>query len=124
VLEYLDLLYQKLEITMSLVSEYLAKQAEFNAAQADTIDSLVASQAGLVSDVQSLNDKITTLQNSPGTFTAADQVTADAIQAQGQAMATKLKAVADALAALDASVPPVVPPVTPEASAARNPRNL
>lgn len=123
-LEYLDLLYQKLEITMSLVSEYLAKQAEFNAAQADTIDSLVASQAGLVSDVQSLNDKITTLQNSPGTFTAADQVTADAIQAQGQAMATKLKAVADALAALDASVPPVVPPVTPEASAARNPRNL
>lgn len=81
---------------MSKVSEFAAKQNEFN----DRVDTAVT---GLQADIQALNDKIEELQNSPGEITPEDQASLDALQARGQAIADKLEA-------LDALTPPVPPP--------------
>lgn len=62
-----------------------------------------AAIAGLTQDVQTLNDKITALQNSQGTVTPEDQALLDDITARGQT-------ISDKLAALDAMTPPPSPP--------------
>lgn len=95
---------------MAKISEFAAAQKVFNDRQAAAIDSLVASTGGLVSDVQSLNDKITELQNSSGEVNAEDAELLDQAQAQAEALAIKAEAVAGALKALDDQTPPVVPP--------------
>lgn len=95
---------------MSAISDFVAKQTAFNTRQGAAIDSAVAGVSGLTADVQSLNDKITELQNSQGTVTPEDQALLDQLEAQGEATATRLEGVSAALAALDAQTPPVVPP--------------
>ena len=82
---------------MSAISEFAAKQNAFN----DRVDAAVT---GLTEDVQTLNDKIVELQNTPGTITPEDQALLDAIQARSEGIATKLEA-------LDALTPPK-PPVS------------
>jgi hypothetical protein len=77
---------------MSAISEFAAKQAAFN----DRIDAAVA---GITGDIKTLNDLITTLQNTPGPISAEDQATLDALEAKGAAIAEKLEA-------LDAVTPP------------------
>lgn len=80
---------------MSAIQQFADKQNAFNLAIGQAI-------TGITGDIQGLNDKITALQNSPGTITAEDQATLDALEASG-------KALADKLSALDALTPPVVP---------------
>lgn len=100
------------KIIMSAISDFAAKQKAFNERQAKAVDDAVASLAGLVGDVQTLNDKITELQNSQGGVTPEDQALIDDLQTQGEAVAAKGEALAAALASLDAQTPPAVPPVT------------
>lgn len=91
---------------MSALTDFLAKQKAFNDRQSTAIDSTVASITGLTGDIQTLNDKITELQNSQGGVTPEDQVLIDELQTQGEAVAAKAEALATALAALDAQTPP------------------
>lgn len=83
---------------MSAVSDYVAKQKTFN-------DRMNVAVDGLVTDVDTLNKKITELQNTQGQITPEDQALLDEIQAQGEALATKLET-------LDQVTPPPAPPVT------------
>jgi methyl-accepting chemotaxis protein len=63
--------------------------------------------SGLSTDIKTLNDKITALQNSGGTLTEADQATLNDI-------ATTAGAIADKAEALDAiTAAPELPPATP-----------
>lgn len=80
---------------MSAISDFATKQNAFN----DRVDAAVT---GLTEDVQTLNDKITELQNSPGGITPEDQALLDAIEARSASIATKLEA-------LDALTPPKPP---------------
>lgn len=80
---------------MSAISDFAAAQAAFN----DRIDEAVA---GLTGDIQSLNDKITELQNTPSDVTPEDQQLLDDIQQRSEAIAAKLEA-------LDALTPPATP---------------
>lgn len=81
---------------MSKISDFATAQNAFN----DRVDTAIT---GLQGDVQALNDKITELQNSPGTVTPEDQALLDALQARGETIAAKLEA-------LDALTPPTPPP--------------
>jgi len=80
---------------MSAISEFAAKQDAFNS----RVDAAIV---GLTGDVQTLNDKITELQNSAGQITPEDQALLDAIQARSEVIAAKLEA-------LDALTPPKPP---------------
>lgn len=82
---------------MSAISDFAAKQDAFNS----RIDAAVN---GLTDDVQSLNDTIKELQNTPGAITPEDQALLDAIQTRSEGIAAKLEA-------LDALTPPK-PPVS------------
>ncbi len=90
-----DLNKAKSEI-MSKISEFAAKQKAHN----ERIETAVG---GLTEDVKTLNDKITELQESSGQVTPEDQALLDELQAQGEALATKLEA-------LDNVTPPAIPP--------------
>jgi chromosome segregation ATPase len=80
---------------MSAISEFAEKQNAFTG----RVDAAIA---GLEGDVQSLNEKIAELQNTPGTITPEDQALLDAIQSRSETIATKLEA-------LDALTPPKPP---------------
>ena len=80
---------------MSAISDFAVKQTAFN----DRINNAIA---GLVGDVQLLNDKITELQNSQGQITPGDQTLLDELQVAGNVLADKLEA-------LDNLTPPVPP---------------
>ncbi len=96
----------------SAISDFAAKQKAFNDRQGTAIDGLVTSVTGIQGDIQTLNDKITELQNSSGTVTPEDQALLDDLETQGAAISDKLDAAAAALKALDEANPPVVPPTT------------
>ena len=83
------------EKLMSAISDFAAKQNQFN-------DRLSAAIDGVAADVASLNAKIEELQNTPGTITPEDQAILDALQAQGEAIASRLEAV-------DSLTPPTPP---------------
>lgn len=80
---------------MSAISDFAAKQNEFNNRQDAAIQ-------GLTDDIKVLNDKITELQNTAGQITPEDQALLDAIQARAEAATAKLEA-------LDALTPPKPP---------------
>ena len=80
------------EFIMSVVSDFSDKQNAFF----DRQDKAITDLQG---DVKFLNDTIATLQNSPGTISAADQASLDAIQARASTISDKLDA-------LDALTPP------------------
>lgn len=94
---------------MSVISDFAAKQAAFNKRQSDAIDSAVASVSGLSGDIQSLNDKITELQNSVGQVTPEDQALIDDLETKGDALSTKAEALSQALTTLDNLTPPNPP---------------
>ncbi len=77
----------------------IAAFAEKVNAFADRVDAAVT---GISGDVDALNAKIVELQNSPGAISAEDQASLDAIQARGEALATKV----EALDALTVPTPP------------------
>lgn len=82
---------------MSAVSDYVAKQKTYNDRMSTAVD-------GVATDVDTLNKKIAELQSTQGQITPEDQALLDEIQAQGEALATKLEA-------LDQVTPPPAPPV-------------
>ena len=81
---------------MSAISDFAVKQREHNA-------KISTAMTDLAGDIQSLNDKITELQNNPGPISPQDQATLDELQSEGLALA-------DALAAVAAIHPPTPPP--------------
>ena len=95
---------------MSAISDFLAKQTAFNTRQETAVAALATSLEGVTGDVQTLNDKITELQNSSGAVTPEDQAVIDTLQTQGEALSVKLEAFATALEALNALTPPKAPP--------------
>lgn len=95
---------------MSAISDFAAKQKDFNTRQAAAVDGAVASLTGLTGDIAELNRKIEELQNSQGGVTPEDQALIDDLQTQGEAVAAKAEALATALKALDEQIPPIVPP--------------
>lgn len=84
---------------MSAVSDYVAKQKEYNTRVAAAID-------GIVTDIQALADKITELQNTPPVLTPEDDALLNEADAMAQAMVTRIEA-------LDAQNPPTPPVVNP-----------
>lgn len=88
-------LRKAVEQIMSKISEFSERQSAFNARQDAAID-------GLVSDVKTLNDKITELQNTPGEITPADQALLDELEARSKVIVEKVEA-------LDAQTPPAPP---------------
>lgn len=80
---------------MSTISEFAAKQNEYNNKIGVAID-------GLVGDVNGLKDLIKKLQDSAGKVTPEDQALLDNLDA-------RTKDVADKLSALDDLTPPVPP---------------
>ena len=71
---------------MSAISEFAAKQSQFNARLSAAID-------GVAADVGALNAKIEELQNTPGTISEEDQTLLDELQVQGEALAFNLERV-------------------------------
>jgi len=96
--QILDALQSLGDTLMSAISDFAAKQNAFNTEIGADLDAIVAA-------VKALNDQITTLQNSPGTITPADQATLDSLQAAGLALQTK----ADTTAGKTPPTPPAGP---------------
>lgn len=80
---------------MSAITDFAAKQKEFN-------DRQDAAVQGLTDDVKFLNDKLTAIQNSPGTLSPEDQAALDEALARTEALTTTLEA-------LDSQTPPAPP---------------
>ena len=80
---------------MSAISDFAAKQLAFN----DRMNNAIA---GLVGDVQMLNDAIAALQASAGAITPEDQALLNELEVAGDIMAAKLEA-------LDNLTPPTPP---------------
>lgn len=94
-------------IIMSAMSDFAGKLKVF-------FDQQDAAVAGITTDIQTLNDKITALNNSPGTFTAEDQALVNDILDRTSNVTAKLAAL-DAMTPPPAPVTPPAPPVTPTA---------
>lgn len=101
--------HQQLEQIMSKLSEYLDKQTAFNTQQTTGLSSVAESVTDLSGDIETLNEKITELQNSPDRVTEEDQVRIDGLEAEGAALAEKAAAVSAALTTLAAKTPPKPP---------------
>ena len=71
---------------MSAISDFVTKQKTFN-------DAISAGIDDISDDIKGLNAKIDALQNSAGTITPEDQASLDELQAAGQALADRVKAV-------------------------------
>ncbi len=94
---------------MSAISDYEAKVDAAFTAIGNSVDSIVASVAGVSGDVDRLKALIKQLQDSAGTVTPEDQALLDKSEAAVNALAGRVSGVKDALAALDAATeePPV-----------------
>ena len=77
----------------------------FAAAVKASFDKIGTAVDGLTQDIKTLNDKITQLQNSPGTITPEDQALLDEVQAQAGSIADKVAALDDQTAAPPAPTP-------------------
>ncbi len=101
VLLELKILKRKADDVMGAIADFAAKMQAHNAA----VDTAVA---GITSDIQVLNDKITALQSSQGVISPEDQALLDDLEQRGALLADKV-------AALDALTPPPQPVVPPSA---------
>lgn len=90
---------------------YVTAQESFNRRQADSIDSAVASLAGVTEDIKNLNEKISELGDGEVPPALAERV--EALKTQGEALATRAEGTATALKALDEQTPPKAPTPTP-----------
>lgn len=85
----LDRIAQMEKNIMSQITDWAAKE------QAD-LTAISATLDGLVTGIAALDAKITALQNSPGTLSAADQAALDGIAAASAALVTKSAAISTA----------------------------
>jgi peptidoglycan hydrolase CwlO-like protein len=106
-----QLINNKLDLIMSAISDYVAKQNTHNANVDAAIGAVSTSVTGITGDIAGLNAAIAALQASQGAITPADQALLDTADAAGQALEDKVTAVAAALKALDDLTPPVAPKV-------------
>jgi predicted nucleic acid-binding Zn-ribbon protein len=83
------------ERIMSAISDFAAKQQQFNSRMDTAVE-------GLTGDVAELNRKIQELQQTPGAITPEDQNLLDELQQRGELIAQKLEA-------LDSMTPPPPP---------------
>lgn len=83
--------------TSESIAAYVSAQSAINDQQDAAIDAIAA-------DVKFLTDKLTEIQNSPGTLSAADQASLDAAITRGNSVLSRLTA-------LDALTNPTPPPV-------------
>ncbi len=65
----------------------------FATAEGALLTSIAAALTNIATGVLALDALITTLQNSTGTISAADQATLDAMQKQSQALVTQVNAI-------------------------------
>ena len=103
---------EKLTTIMSKISEYTdAVNAKFDA-MGESVDALTTALEGVSSDVAQLKATIEEQNNNPGPISPEDQALLDSSQEQAGALVNKLKAVADALKALDdaTAAPPAPEP--------------
>ncbi len=78
----------------------------FAAAETATLASLSTALTALDTGIKALDALITTLQNSPGTISPADQATLDQIQAASKALVAQANAIST-------TPPGTVVPITP-----------
>lgn len=88
------LLHQSTHI-MTAISDFAAAQKAHN-------DRMDAALTGISGDIDKLNATIAELQGTQGAITAEDQALLDDLQAQAEALSTRIEAA-------DALTPPVVP---------------
>lgn len=84
---------------MSVITQWAEQEQADLTAISGTLDTITTG-------IKSLDDKITALQNSPGTLTPEDQAALDGIQSASKALVTKA-------AAISTDAPPTTPPPTP-----------
>jgi ABC-type transporter Mla subunit MlaD len=107
--ESLKQLLQLGDKIMNAITDYVAQQKQFNDANAQAVDKLTSATAGITADLKTLHDKLSAIQNSPGTLSPEDQQALNDALAASSTVSSKLKTVADALAALDQLNPPEAP---------------
>lgn len=95
---------------MSVISEYLARQKEYNLRDDEACSAIVTALEGLTADIMALNATIQKLENSEGGVTLEDQALIADLSEKGEAASTKLAEVAAALKELDEATPPDIPP--------------
>ena len=83
---------QAVKKIMSAITDWAAREEANLTTISGTLDTIVAG-------IKALDDKITALQNSPGTLSPADQAALDQIEADSKALVTKA-------AAIDTTPPP------------------
>ncbi len=96
--------------TPDAIQQWDAANAPTRAAIAAAIQTMGATIPNLAAGVANLDTLITTLQNSPGQITPADQATLDAATAQSAKNSSDLAALVAALAAINTAAPGTVPP--------------
>lgn len=94
---------------MGAITTFLNQQKAFNTQSRDAVASIAASVTEVAEDVDELLRKLAELDNNPGEFTPEDQAIVTELITEGSEAAAKLTAAAEALAAVNAKVPPVVP---------------
>lgn len=99
---------------MSALSDYIAKQTQFNADQASALASLSTDLGEVAGDVDGLKETIVELQGSiGGDISAEDKAALDQLVADAGASTAKLQALAASAKALNEATPPKPPPPTP-----------
>jgi hypothetical protein len=95
------------------VQVFVAQMKAYNDRDQLSIDSAIASTAGITADEAASAALIAQLQASQGAWTSEDQAALDELQALSKAKTEKLESATAALNALDATLPPVVPNIPP-----------
>ena len=73
----------------------MSNPTQLNADMSAFLDRLDTATTALEADWKAVQDFITTLQNSPGTFSPADQTTMDALEARVSQAVTRQEALAN-----------------------------
>ena len=96
--------------TPDAIQVWAAKQAADQAAIAAALQTIGTAVGTIATGVAALQALITTLQNSAGQITPADQATLDQIEAAAAQLATDSGNAATALQAINTAAPGTVPP--------------
>ncbi len=73
--------------------QIMSQITDWATAEQANLDGISTTLDSIVTGVKALDDKITALQNSPGTLSPADQAALDAIQTASKALVTKASAI-------------------------------
>lgn len=95
--------------TMSLITDYAAKQTAFNTALGDGMLSLADSARGIAADVEGLNETIKNLQSDP-----ADTDALAKLSTRGAALTERMGGLAAAFSSIDKLTPPTIPTGAPD----------